>query len=559
MTGAIKDSFKLALAQANPVVGDMAGNLRKARDARAHAAEAGADLIAFTELYLTGYPIEDLVLKPALQKAAREACEEFARDTGDGGPAILVGLPWGDSPFVYNAVALLDKGRIETVRYKNNLPNYGVFDEKRVFAPGPIPEPIDFRGVRIGVPICEDIWSEEVCEGLAQTGAGLLIVPNGSPYWMDKQEVRYGVAETRVAETRLPLAYVNQVGGQDELVFDGASFVLNDDATLAVQLPAWEEALGVTEWRREGRRWRCLPGLIAEVEEGDAANYLACVTGLRDYVDKNGFPGVVLGLSGGVDSALCAAMAVDALGAARVRCIMLPYSFTSNESLNDAAATAEALGVRYDIMPIHEVVDGFIKSLTTIFAGAAADTTEENLQSRARGALLMAISNKFGPMVITTGNKSEVSVGYATLYGDMNGGFNPIKDLYKTQVYALARYRNAARPKGCLGPSGTVIPENVLTKAPTAELKANQRDQDTLPPYDVLDDILNCLVELEMPLPEIIARGHAPELVKKVERMLYLAEYKRRQAAPGVKITAKNFGRDRRYPITNKFREKLSS
>jgi NAD+ synthase len=559
MTGAIKDSFKLALAQLNPVVGDIAGNLRKAREARARAAEAGADLIAFTELYLTGYPIEDLVLKPALQKAARDACEEFARDTADGGPAILVGLPWGDGPFVYNAVALLDRGRIEAVRYKNNLPNYGVFDEKRVFAPGPIPEPIDFRGVKIGVPICEDIWSEEVCEGLAQTGAGLLIVPNGSPYWMDKQEVRYGVAETRVAETRLPLAYVNQVGGQDELVFDGASFALNDDATLAVQLPAWEEVLSVTEWRRQGGRWRCLPGLVAEVEEGDAANYLACVTGLRDYVEKNGFPGVVIGLSGGVDSALCAAMAVDALGAARVRCVMLPYSFTSNESLNDAAATAEALGVRYDIMPVHEAVDGFAKSLAPIFVGAPADTTEENLQSRARGTLLMALSNKFGPIVITTGNKSEVSVGYATLYGDMNGGFNPIKDLYKTQVYALARYRNAARPKDCLGPSGTVVPENVLTKAPTAELKANQRDQDTLPPYEVLDDILNCLVELEMPLPEIVARGHAPELVKKLERMLYLAEYKRRQAAPGVKITAKNFGRDRRYPITNKFREKLSS
>jgi NAD+ synthase len=557
MTGPIKDSFKLALAQLNAVVGDLEGNLRKAREARARAAEAGADLIAFSELYLTGYPIEDLVLKPALQKAAREAAEALARDTRDGGPAMLVGLPWGDGPFVHNAVALLDSGRIEAVRYKNNLPNYGVFDEKRVFAPGPIPEPIDFRGMKIGVPICEDIWSEEVCEALAQGGAQLLIVPNGSPYWMDKQEVRYGVAETRVAETRLPLAYVNQVGGQDELVFDGASFVLNEDAALAMQMPAWEEALGITEWRREGGRWRCLPGPIAEVEEGEAANYLACITGLRDYVDKNGFSGVVLGLSGGVDSALCAAMAVDALGAKRVHCVMLPYSFTSNESLSDAAATAEALGVRYDIMPIHDAVDGFTKSLATIFAGAAADATEENLQSRARGALLMAISNKFGPIVITTGNKSEVSVGYATLYGDMNGGFNPIKDLYKGQVYALARYRNKARPKGSLGPLGIVIPENVLTKAPTAELKANQRDQDTLPPYDALDDILNCLVELEMPLPEIVARGHAPELVKKVERMLYLAEYKRRQAAPGVKITAKNFGRDRRYPITNKFREKL--
>ena len=557
MAGPIKDSFKLALAQLNAVVGDLEGNLRKAREARARAAEAGANLIAFSELYLTGYPIEDLVLKPALQKAAREAAEELARDTADGGPAILVGLPWGDGPFVYNAVALLDAGRIETVRYKNNLPNYGVFDEKRVFAPGPTPEPIDFRGIKIGVPVCEDIWSEEVCEALAQAGAQLLIVPNGSPYWIDKQDMRYGVAETRVAETRLPLAYVNQVGGQDELVFDGASFVLNEDATLAVQMPAWEEALGITEWRREGGRWRCLPGPIAEVEEGEAANYLACITGLRDYVDKNGFPGVVLGLSGGVDSGLCAAMAVDALGSKRVHCVMLPYSFTSNESLSDAAATAEALGVRYDIMPIHAAVEGLTQGLSKVFDGAAPDATEENLQSRARGTLLMAISNKFGPIVITTGNKSEVSVGYATLYGDMNGGFNPIKDLYKGQLYALARYRNEARPKGCLGTLGIVIPENVLTKAPTAELKANQRDQDTLPPYDVLDDILNCLVELEMPLPEIVARGHAPELVKKVERMLYLAEYKRRQAAPGVKITAKNFGRDRRYPITNKFREKL--
>ncbi len=558
MAHTIKDSFKLALAQLNPLVGDLDGNLAKARAALARAAEAGADLIAFTELYLTGYPIEDLVLKPALQRAAREACDQLARGTGDGGPAVLMGLPWGDPPFVYNAMALIDGGRIEAVRYKYNLPNYGVFDEKRVFAPGPMPAPIDFRGVKLGVPVCEDIWSEEVCEALKQAGAELLIVANGSPYWIDKQDVRYGVAEARVAETHLPLAYVNQVGGQDELVFDGASFVLNSDATVAVQLPAWEEAVGITEWRRASDgHWHCLPGAIAEIEEREAANYLACVTGLRDYVDKNGFPGVVLGLSGGVDSALCAALAVDALGAKRVHGVMLPYTYTSNESLNDAAATVEALGIRYDIIPIHDSVGGLTKSLAKVFAGTTPDATEENLQSRARGTLLMAISNKFGPMVITTGNKSEVSVGYATLYGDMNGGFNPIKDLYKTQVYALARYRNAARPKGCLGPEGIVIPPNVLTKAPTAELKPGQRDQDTLPPYDVLDDIMNCLVELEMPLPEIVARGHAPELVKKVERMLYLAEYKRRQAAPGVKITAKNFGRDRRYPITNKFREKL--
>ena len=550
------DSFKLALAQLNPVVGDLDGNVKKARAARTEAATKGADLIAFTELYLTGYPIEDLVLKPALQAAAREACEAFARDTSDSGPAVLVGLPWANGPFVYNAVAYLDHGCVEAVRLKYNLPNYGVFDEKRVFAPGPLPEPILVHGVSIGVPVCEDIWGEEACQALAKAGAGLLIVPNGSPYWMDKQDQRYSIARGRVAETGLPLAYVNQVGGQDELVFDGASFVLNSDGSLAVQMPVWEEAVTVTEWHREGKSWRCLPQPLAEIEHGDAANYLACVTGLRDYVEKNGFPGVVLGLSGGIDSALCVAMAVDALGAKRVHGIMLPYIYTSNESLNDAAQTAEALGIRYDIVPIHQAVEGLTKSLVLITDGSDSGTAEENLQSRARGTLLMGLSNKFGQMVITTGNKSEVSVGYATLYGDMNGGFNPIKDLYKTQVYALARYRNRERPKGCLGPKGRVIPENVLAKAPTAELKHNQRDQDTLPPYDVLDDILNCLVELEMPAGEIIARGHAPELVKKVERMLYLAEYKRRQAAPGVKITAKNFGRDRRYPITNKFREK---
>jgi NAD+ synthase len=553
----ITDSFKLALAQLNPVVGDIDGNLKKARAARAEAAAKGADLIAFTELYLTGYPIEDLVLKPAFQQAAREACEDFAADTNDGGPAVLVGLPWAEDPFVYNAVAYLDHGRIESVRFKYNLPNYGVFDEKRVFAPGPLPAPVEVRGVLLGVPVCEDIWSEEACQSLAKAGSGLLIVPNGSPYWMDKQGQRYSIARSRVTETGLPLAYINQFGGQDELVFDGASFVLNADGSLAVQMPAWEEALTITEWRHDGNRWAFEPQPFAEIEQGDAANYLACVTGLRDYVDKNGFPGVVLGLSGGIDSALCVAMAVDALGAKRVHGVMLPYTFTSNESLSDAAETAQALGVRYDIVPIHPAVEGLAKSLASITDGGASGTAEENLQSRARGTLLMGLSNKFGPMVITTGNKSEVSVGYATLYGDMNGGFNPIKDLYKTQVYALARYRNRERPKGCLGPKGRVIPENVLTKAPTAELKHNQRDQDTLPPYDVLDDILNCLVELELPVRDIVARGHAPEIVKKVERMLYLAEYKRRQAAPGVKITAKNFGRDRRYPITNKFREKL--
>ncbi|MEG6510005.1 NAD+ synthase [Methyloligella sp. 2.7D] len=555
MVQPVTDTFNLALVQANPVLGDIAGNLAKAREARAKAAQEGADLLLFTELFITGYPLEDLVLKPALQRAAKAAVEELAKDTADGGPGVLMGLPWEEKGLLYNAMALLDAGEIQTVRLKCNLPNYGVFDEKRVFAEGPLPGPVNFRGLRIGVPICEDIWSEDVCETLAETGAELLVSPNGSPYWMEKHEQRIQVAVARVTETGLPLAYLNQVGGQDELVFDGASFVLNADRSLAVQMPAWEEALTVTRWSKTGGDWSCEKGELAVLEEGDEANYLACITGLRDYVRKNGFPGVVLGLSGGIDSALSATMAVDALGADKVQCVMLPYEYTSSESLEDAKLCADALGLRYDVMPIHAAVEGLVETLAPMFEGTKPDITEENLQSRARGTLLMALSNKFGPMVVTTGNKSEVSVGYATLYGDMNGGFNPIKDLYKTQVFSLARYRNRERPKGCLGPDGEVIPERIITKPPTAELRADQRDQDTLPEYDVLDDILNCLVEEEMPVPEIIARGHDRELVKKIERMLYIAEYKRRQAAPGVKITAKNFGRDRRYPITNKFRE----
>jgi NAD+ synthase len=443
------------------------------------------------------------------------------------------------------------------VRYKADLPNYGVFDEKRVFEAGPMPGPVNFRGIRIGVPICEDIWSEEVCECLVETGAEILIVPNGSPYISSKMDVRMNIAAARVAENGVPLIYVNQIGGQDELVFDGASFALNANSELAVQLPDWEEKITLTKWERDEGVWRCKPDDLSTVEEGEGADYLACVTGLRDYVTKNGFPGVVLGLSGGVDSAICAAMSVDALGPEKVHCIMLPYTYTSDESLDDAAACAQALGVRYDTLPIHKPVDGFHESLKPLFKDTAPGTAEENIQSRARGTILMAISNKFGSMLVTTGNKSEVSVGYATLYGDMNGGFNPIKDLYKTQVYALSRWRNAHVPRGALGPEGAVIPENILTKAPTAELKENQTDQDSLPAYDVLDDILTCLVENEMPLSQIVARGHDKKIVSDIQRLLYLAEYKRRQSAPGVKITQKLFGRDRRYPITNLFREEL--
>lgn len=546
--------LKIALAQLNPTVGDVASNEQKARDARAEAARLGADIVMFTELFLAGYPAEDLVLKPAFQDACRAACERLARETADGGPALLIGLPWEEGGALYNAYALLDNGTI-SVRFKVDLPNYGVFDEKRNFEPGPLPGPVNFRGVRLGIPICEDIWTGDVVECLAETGAEILLVPNGSPYWRGKTEERFNIAASRVTESGLPLVYLNQIGGQDELVFDGASFVLNADSALVCQLPAFEEHIALTVWEKGSEGWACTEGPKVVVEEGEEADYAACVLGLRDYVEKNRFPGVVLGLSGGIDSAICAAMAVDALGADRVHCVMLPYRYTSGESLKDAEDCAKALGVRYDTLPIAPAVEGFEEVLQPMFAGRPRDITEENLQSRARGTILMSISNKFGPMVVTTGNKSEMSVGYATLYGDMNGGFNPIKDLYKMEVYRLSALRNGWKPKGALGPSGIVIPENILSKAPTAELRENQKDQDSLPPYDVLDDILRGLVEQELRVSDIVAKGHDLETVKKVERLLYLAEYKRRQSAPGVKVTRKNFGRDRRYPIVNRFRD----
>lgn len=548
-------TFRIALAQLNPVMGDPAGNADRARAARAEAARAGADLILFPELFLSAYPPEDLVLKPAFQDACRRACDELAAETGDGGPAVLIGLPWVEGGKLYNAVALLDAGRVLQVRFKVDLPNYGVFDEKRVFEPGPMPGPITVRGVRIGVPICEDIWGADVVECLAETGAEILLSPNGSPFRRGVRDERTGVAVPRVVESGLPLIYLNQVGGQDELVFDGASFALNADSSLAAQLPAFVETVAMTDWRKGPDGWVCVEAPRVVIEEGDEADYAACVLGLKDYVEKNRFAAVVLGLSGGIDSAICAAMAADALGPARVRCLMLPYRFTSEDSLKDAFECARALGVSYEVVPIAPAVEGLEASLKPLFADRPRDITEENLQSRARGTILMSVSNKFGPMVITTGNKSEMSVGYCTLYGDMNGGFNPIKDLYKMEVYRLSALRNRWKPDWALGPGGVVIPENIITKAPTAELRENQKDQDSLPPYDILDDILRRLVEDESRIADIVAAGHDEATVKKVERLLYLAEYKRRQSAPGVKVTRRNFGRDRRYPIVNRFRD----
>ena len=549
------DSLNIALVQATQAVGDLAGNADAMLEWRARAAEQGADLVVFPELQLIGYPPEDLVLKPALVERAGEELLRLMRATADGGPAMLVGTVIANQGALFNCVVLLDGGEITAVRQKRELPNYGTFDEKRLFAPGPLPEPIDFRGVKIGVPICEDVWYPFVCAHLKAQGAEILISPNGSPYEIDKDERRVAqVCAARVAETGLPIAYLNRVGGQDELAFDGASFVLNGDGSLAHQLADWREEMRLTRWEKRGAGWACAPGEIAPLAPYPEDVYCAMIVSLRDYVNRNRFPGVVLGLSGGIDSALSAAVAVDALGPERVWCVMMPSPFTSQESLDDAAQCAEMLGVRLDSISIADAMKSFDAMLSGVFAGRGKDLTEENIQSRIRGVTLMALSNKFGHMLLTTGNKSEMSVGYATIYGDMAGGYSVLKDAYKTTVFDLSRWRNEAKPAIGLGPAGPVMPERVITKPPTAELRENQKDEDSLPPYEVLDPILHGLVESELSVEQVVARGFERETVARIERLLYIAEYKRRQAPPGVKLGSRNFGRDRRYPITNAFR-----
>ncbi len=550
------DTFKIALAQLNPTMGDVEGNAGRLLAARAEAAGQGADLVVPGELAISGYPPEDLVLKPAFQEACETAAGRVAAATADGGPAVLITTPWRTDGRLYNAALLADGGKIQAARFKHDLPNYGVFDEKRVFAPGPMPGPMVCRGVRVGVPICEDIWTPDVPECLVESGAEILLVPNGSPYESDKQDQRLNLAIQRVGETGLPLVYVNQVGGQDELVFDGASFAVGADRKPAALLPGFREAVALTVWRRGNNGWVFADGPTAEPIRGLAAIYHAMVLGLADYVNKNRFPGVILGLSGGIDSALSAAVAVDALGPERVRGVRMPSPYSSQHSLEDAAETGRLLGIRVDTIAIAPAMEAFDGMLRRLYNDRPPDITEENIQARIRGVSLMALSNKLGHMVLTTGNKSEMSVGYATLYGDMCGGYSVLKDVYKTTVFALARWRNENRPAGMLGPQGRAIPERSITKPPSAELKPNQTDQDTLPPYDKLDDILACLVEHEMSPADIVARGHDGATVARVQRMLDIAEYKRRQAPPGVKITRRAFGRDRRYPITNAFRPK---
>ena len=550
----MSDQFRLTLAQLNPTVGDIDGNLARARDVWRQARDAGAGMVAFTEMFAIGYQPQDLVMKPAFTQHAMRAVEALARDCADG-PAIGIGAPFADGTGLYNAYWVLEGGRLAARVLKHHLPNETVFDEVRVYRPGPISGPYRIGPIRIGTPVCEDAWHEDVAEALAESGAEILLVPNGSPYYRGKLDRRMGLMVARVVETGLPLVYLNMTGGQDDQVFDGSSFVLNPHGKLAAQLPAFDEAVVHVDFRRTDDGWEAVPGEIAPRPDEWECDWRAMVTALGDYMRKTGFRKALLGLSGGVDSAIVAAIAADALGPDNVRCVMLPSRYTSQASLDDAAAVAQALGTKLDTVSIAPGVAALDEMLAPLFAGTEPDVTEENIQSRLRGLTLMALSNKFGEMLLTTGNKSEVAVGYATIYGDMSGGYNPIKDLYKTRVFQACRWRNANHRPWMKGPEGEVIPPRVIDKAPTAELRENQRDEDSLPPYADLDRILEALIDHEASVEEVVAMGFDRDTVKKVEHLIYISEYKRFQSAPGARLTPRAFWLDRRYPIANRWRD----
>ena len=548
--------MKLFLAQINNIVGDIDGNLKRAIDILDQAEELNSDLVVFSELFLSGYPPEDLVLKKSFVEECRNALDTLINYSKTKKVGLIVGLPIYEKNNLFNAAAIVDEGKLIGFSKKINLPNYSVFDEKRVFHQNDIPKVFEFRGIKLGVPICEDIWQDNVCLELKNQGCELIVSPNGSPFDKYKINQRKTIIEDRVSEIGLPFAYINQVGGQDELVFDGSSLIMNGDKEIIYEAPPWQEHNAVIEFNEKEKKFNNLS--FNEFKFSDLENiYMATVIGLRDYVSKNNFPGVILGLSGGIDSAFCAAVAVDALGKDKVEAYMLPSNYTSENSTIDAEDCANRLEINLETIPISDTFLSLEESLKTSFKGLPNDITEENLQSRIRGTILMAISNKKGKMLITTGNKSEVSVGYSTLYGDMNGGFNPIKDIYKTELYALANWRNINLPNNILLDKKDVIPASIISKEPTAELRDNQKDSDSLPPYDELDQILEGLVEYELSTSELEKKGFSREEIKKVENLLYVSEYKRRQSAPGVKISLRNFGRDRRYPITNKFRDKI--
>lgn len=546
--------FRLTLAQLNPTVGAIEANVALALQAWHQGREAGAQMVALTEMFVTGYQTQDLVMKPAFSAHAMQAVTDLARQITDG-PALGIGAPCVKDGKLYNAYYILADGKIATTILKHELPNSDVFDEKRVFASAPPQGPYRIGPLRIGSPICEDAWHSDVCETLAESGAQILLVPNGSPYHRGKPTVRTNLMVARVVETDLPLVYLNMVGGQDDQVFDGASFVLNPGGALAAQLPQFENCVTHIDFEETSEGWRALPGMMVLLPNSHEADYHAMVLSLRDYLAKTGFKKVLLGLSGGVDSAIVAAIAADAIGPQNVRCVMLPSRYTSEHSLDDAEQVARALGCQLDTVPITGPQDAVGAALGPLFAGTEPGLTEENIQSRLRGLLLMALSNKFGEMLLTTGNKSEVAVGYCTIYGDMNGGYNPLKDLYKTRVFETCRWRNDNHRPWMLAPAGQVIPPRVIEKPPSAELRPDQKDEDSLPPYPVLDAILEGLVDNELSVAELVAKGFDRATVKKVEHLVYISEYKRFQAAPGTRLTRRAFWSDRRYPVANRWRD----
>lgn len=551
---AMSDRFRLTLAQLNPTVGDLKGNAGLALDAWRQGKEAGADMVALPEMFITGYNAQDLVMKPAFHTDAIAHIEALAKDCADG-PTLAIGGPWIEGTELFNAYHICTGGKVVSRVLKHHLPNETVFDEVRIFDSGPLMGPYSVGNTRIGSPVCEDAWHEDVAETLAETGAEFLIVPNGSPYYRNKFETRLNHMVARVVETGLPLVYLNMVGGQDDQVFDGGSFVLNPGGRLAVQLPVFDACVAHVDFERGPEGWRALEGPFQKHPDAWEQDYRVMVEALRDYCRKTGFGKVLLGLSGGVDSALVAAIAVDALGSENVRCVMLPSEYTSQHSLEDAEACARALGCHYDYVPIAEGRAAITTTLEPLFKDLKPDLTEENIQSRLRGLLLMALSNKFGEMLLTTGNKSEVAVGYATIYGDMAGGYNPIKDLYKTRVFETCRWRNANHRAWMMGPEGEVIPDRIITKPPSAELREDQKDSDSLPDYPVLDGILEILVDRDGSIEDCVAAGYAREDAKKVEHLVYISEYKRFQSAPGARLTRGAFWLDRRYPIVNRWRD----
>ena len=546
--------FRITLGQMNPTVGDLAGNKAKALKVWEKGRSAGADFVALPEMFITGYNTQDLIMKPAFARDAMAHIEELMSETADG-PALGIGGPLIQGGKLYNAYHVLKEGRLVRQVLKHHLPNETVFDEVRLYEPGPIAGPYDLGVVRVGTPICEDAWHEDVPEALEESGAEVILVPNGSPYYRNKFDTRLNHMVARVVETGLPLIYLNMVGGQDDQVFDGGTFVLNPGGELALKMPVFDETVAHVDFEETDEGWRAVPGEIVNFPDEWEQDYRVMVESLRDYFRKTGFKKALLGLSGGIDSAIVATIASDALGPENVRCVMLPSKYTSQESLDDAGEVARNLGARLDTVSIKDPVLAVNGTLAEVFAGTEPGLTEENIQSRLRGVILMAISNKYGEMLLTTGNKSEVAVGYATIYGDMAGGYNPIKDLYKMRVFETCRWRNANHRDWMLGPAGEVIPPRVIDKPPTAELREDQKDSDSLPPYEDLDVILEALIDDEKSVAEVVEMGFDRETVKKVEHLIYIAEYKRFQSAPGARLTMRSFWLDRRYPIVNRWRD----